>query len=436
MEMTESPIKGNINGPESSRVITDRNVNYVPKPEDLDKLDGLSRYLAEMRRFPVPNNDQVVGLFKGRDEQQPLKIILRSFYFDQSFRESYRDCSTVDDVMVLGNQRLVISEARKFYRAGESRDQMLDLVAYGIRGLKRAVERFNYKLGFHFSTFAFVCIKRAIWQGVFSERAIHVPLDVKIIINGANQLKEIFTEEFGREPTQDELESRLSALLTPVQIKRWQTDTQLQNFAAHGITVVSLDAPIGDDGESTRVDLIRSASNTEQEMDSNAIEHALASLTAGEREVLDLITSKPWRLSDETIAKKSGFTLKEAGKIRSAVLSKLRKKTSEEVDSGSERQIYQQPSENQRIKVAEGRITRSFPPVEKINTKPDSSLQREVLSAFREFVLSTGMKDQSAMDFLIELYRDVQSGKEVPAEFKDVAVKTGPYIGLIKQTLA
>src|ERR687887_2819174 len=182
--------------------------------------------------------------------------------------------------MINSNLRLVIKFARRYQGHGLS---MQDLVQEAMLGLIRAAEKFDYRRGYKFSTYAVLWIKQAIQRGLDNTgRPVRIPAHIAQRERTVNRVESELSANLNREPTEEEIAARAKLPLDEVKAVRDLTRV-----------TTSLDAPVGDDGDTTLGEFrAESTDSVEDEVDEReqeqAVNAALATLPEDERRVIEL----------------------------------------------------------------------------------------------------------------------------------------------------
>jgi RNA polymerase primary sigma factor len=282
----------------TGRALAQQNAMQV----DLSKLsaDSIQMYLKEIGKVPLLTGEEETELAKRKekgDKEAEKKIIE-------------------------ANLRLVVSIAKKF--AGAKGMSLLDLIQEGNIGLFRAVEKFEYRKGFKFSTYATWWIRQAITRALADQsRTIRIPVHMVETINKFQQVQRNLIQELGREPMADEIASEMGEELEKVRyIMKISQDT------------ISLETTIGDDEEdSTLEDFIEDVKNVTPDRAAalqllkDYVKNIVAQLSPREQKILEmrfgLVDGVAHTL--EEVGQEFEVTRERIRQIESKALEKIRK---------------------------------------------------------------------------------------------------------------
>ncbi len=267
--------------------------DFCDKTEETQK--KLWRYRRKLKANPTDKEFET----KIREIQQ------LSWFTDEGFDENYKDLRqwiksayNAKTEMVEANLRLVISIAKKYTNRGLS---FLDLIQEGNMGLMKAVEKFEYRRGYKFSTYATWWIRQAITRSIADQaRTIRIPVHMIETINKLMRVQKQLVQEYGREPTPDEIADEIHL---PVERVRAVLKMAQQP--------ISLQAPVGDSEDTSFGDFI------EDKSAENPMEEAgFAMLKEKIIDVLDTLTEREREVLEQRFGLKDGYsrTLEEVGR--------------------------------------------------------------------------------------------------------------------------
>ncbi len=229
-------------------------VDDVGYQQALDTDDVVGLYLKEAGRVPLLTADQEVELAMRMEAAVYAQEQLEKYGDDMpmddlyTVRETIADGEAAQEHLIRANARLVISVAKKYIGRGVP---FLDLIQEGNIGLIRATNKFEYKRGHKFSTYATWWIRQAVSRAVADQgRTIRVPVHMGDQLNRMRRVQLQLTQELGREPSIDELALGMET-----------TPDKIEDLMEISRRPVSLETPIDDEGDSTFGDFVEDVSS-------------------------------------------------------------------------------------------------------------------------------------------------------------------------------
>ena len=275
----------------------EREIEILSKLEGGESTDPVRQYLREIGKVPLLDAEDEIELAK---------------HYEKNERRA-------KDKLIESNLRLVVSIAKKYIGRGLS---LLDLIQEGNQGLIRAVEKYDWRRGFKFSTYATWWIRQAITRAIADQaRTIRIPVHMVETINKLYRTSRKLMQELGREPTPEEIAEEMEL-----------TEERVREIFKISQEVTSLETPVGDDGESVLGDFIPDESHlspvdqASKQLLKDHLDEVLSTLTEREAKVLKLRFgldgSKQMTL--EEVGKVFGVTRERIRQIEAKALRKLK----------------------------------------------------------------------------------------------------------------
>ncbi len=287
--------------------------------------DSIGLYLREMTRVPLLTNEEEVRLARAieRSRAAEARVKLRGDRLSPRERRHYEkiieEGRQAREHLIKANTRLVVSIAKKYMGRGVP---FLDLIQEGNLGLMKSVEKFNYKLGFRFSTYATWWIRQTITRAIADQsRTIRVPVHMNDRIRRLYKATRELEQTLGRQPTPAEVAQELGVDSEQVE---WMLKVSWRPL--------SLEQPIGEEEDNEFGAFIEDentpspAQTVYEELLKTKIEEVLSTLTPREQRILrlrfGLVNGKCYTL--EEVGQKFGLTRERIRQIEARALRRLR----------------------------------------------------------------------------------------------------------------
>jgi RNA polymerase primary sigma factor len=299
IDVFESVAEDEIKEDEKSTAELEKEIEALTKVETVGiTTDPVRMYLREIGKIPLLKSAEEISLAQKieKGDRKAKKKLTES------------------------NLRLVVSIAKKYVMRGLS---LLDLIQEGNQGLIRAVEKYDWRKGYKFSTYATWWIRQAITRAIADQaRTIRIPVHMVETINKLVRTQRRLMQELGREPTAEEVAAQMEDM----------TATRVREIQKIAQDTTSLETPVGDDEDSMLGDFIQDTSQptpiemASRELLKENIEEVLASLTDREAKVLKmrfgLMGEKAMTL--EEVGREFGVTRERIRQIEAKALRKLK----------------------------------------------------------------------------------------------------------------
>jgi RNA polymerase primary sigma factor len=297
VDVFESVTADELESDEKAKEKLEREIEILSKLGGAESTDPVRQYLREIGKVPLLTAEEEVELAKRYENND----------------------KAAKDKLTESNLRLVVSIAKKYIGRGLS---LLDLIQEGNQGLIRAVEKYDWRKGYKFSTYATWWIRQAITRAIADQaRTIRIPVHMVETINKLYRISRRLMQDLGREPTAEEIAEE--AEIDPDRVR------EIFKIAQE---VTSLEAPVGEDQESFLGDFIPDESQlspvdqASKQLLKDHLDEVLSTLSDREAKVLKLRFGLEGnkQMTLEEVGKVFGVTRERIRQIEAKALRKLK----------------------------------------------------------------------------------------------------------------
>lgn len=297
IDVFESVTPEEIETDEKAKEKLDREIEILSRLEGIESTDPVRQYLREIGRVPLLLAEEEVELAKRYEKAD----------------------KRAKDKLTEANLRLVVSIAKKYIGRGLT---LLDLIQEGNQGLIRAVEKYDWRKGFKFSTYATWWIRQAITRAIADQaRTIRIPVHMVETINKLYRISRRLMQELGRDPTPEEIGQELD--MEPDRVR------EIFKIAQE---VTSLETPVGEEEDSSLGDFIADESQlspvdqASKQLLKDHLDEVLSTLSDREARVLKLRFGLEGnkQMTLEEVGKVFGVTRERIRQIEAKALRKLK----------------------------------------------------------------------------------------------------------------